>query len=157
VRRIHLSTELPAAAAEAWQTLTDTPSWPAWGRLVTSATGAFDPGARWTITLRQTEEAKPREMRPRLISVRAPCELVFETEIARGWAVRIRHSFLIEPTGPHRSVLNQLFEVTGPLVVPLWKPVRRGIEQFGELGEDLATRLTDPNQGTHRPEPGGSW
>lgn len=141
MRRIDLRTELHAPARRAWEVLTDTDAWPQWGRLVTSARGELEPGARWTMTLRGRDGGGLRQMRPRLVDIEAPRRIAFETLIGGGWVVRILHTFVLEPDGPDRATLLQSFEITGLLVAPLWRPVRRGVVQFAELGEDLARRL----------------
>ena len=139
MRRVELSTELPAPAEVAWAVFLDTEAWPSWGGLVTSAAGVLEPGQRWTMTLRP-ERGRPRRMTPTLWSV-GDRALAFETRIAGRWGVRIVHRFELEEAGDAASVLRQVFEVTGALVRPLWGPVSRGVLQFDELGADLARRL----------------
>ena len=141
MRRIELSAALPASAAEAWRVLVDIESWPSWGRLATAARGELAPGHVWTVTLRGRDGGAPRQMRPRFLGVTPPRKISFETCVLRGWAARLVHTFSVEEAGPDRSVLRQTFEITGPLVVPLWPVLRRGALQFDELGEDLARRL----------------
>jgi len=144
VRRVELTTALPASQQAAWEVLTDTDAWPSWGGLVTSAEGALEPGAAWRMRLRPRHPGgPPRLMTPTLVSLEPPRRITFETRIAGGWAVRIRHTFELERSGPDACLLRQTFEVTGPLVAPLWPPVRRGVVQFEELGEDLARRLVE--------------
>jgi len=140
--RIELTTALPASAEAAWAVLVDAERWPEWGRFVTSAEGEFVPGARWAMTLRpRAVGGAPRTMRPRFVSMEAPRSLAFETRIGTGWAVRILHTFVVEPAGSDAAVLRQCFEVTGLLRGLLGNPVRRGVVQFDELGADLARRL----------------
>ncbi len=111
MRRVDLSEELAASAEEAWAVFLDTEAWPRWGRLVTSATGQLEPGARWTMELRPQGNGKPRQMCPHLVSVDPPRELAFETRIAG--LVHILHRFVIEPRGAERSALLQHFEISG--------------------------------------------
>ena len=138
MRRVELIQPLPAPAVEAWEALIDTPRWPEWGVLVTAARGEFVPGSRWTMTLQGERGGARRTMRPRFVSM-AGRQVSFETRILGG-AVRILHVFDVEASGDG-SVLKQTFEITGPLAAALWGPVRRGAEQFEELGRDLARRL----------------
>ncbi|MCP4873489.1 MAG: hypothetical protein GY898_32780 [Proteobacteria bacterium] len=138
MRRLELSTELPASAEAAWEALIDTSGWPRWGRLVVSAEGEFEAGSRWTMQLRGGPG--PRTMRPYFVSMGAPREIVFETRLGGG-AVRMQHAFEVEARGGG-SVLHQRFEATGPAVPLLWRWLRAGMLQFDQLGDDLAAQLS---------------
>ena len=140
MRRLELSTELPASVQEAWDALVDLEGGPQWGRLVVAADGEFVPGARWTMRLQG--EGGPSTMRPYFVSMEPGRSIVFETRIVTGWAVTMRHVFELEATGAARCTLHQRFEATGLLVAPLWRPLHRGMLQFDRLGEDLAARLS---------------
>ena len=137
MRRIELITALPGSAAAAWATLIDVDSWPQWGRLVTSAVGEFEPGARWTMQL--VGDGPARVMRPYFVSMAAPESVAFETRLI---GVHIVHTFVIRET-EGASELLQTFDITGALVPLLWRVIRSGVVQFDALGEDLARRLGD--------------
>jgi uncharacterized protein YndB with AHSA1/START domain len=138
MRRLELITALAAPVEEAWATLIDLDGWPSWGRLVVSAEGAFVPNARWTMRLEGGPG--PRTMRPYFVSMHPPLSLVFRTRIGPGWAVSMRHAFEFEPR-EGGSVLIQRFEATGILTGLLWRPLRAGMLQFEQLGDDLAAHL----------------
>ncbi len=140
MRRIQLSTPLQAPADRAWQVLLDTDGWSRWGRFATSAHGDLVPGSVWRVQL--SGDGRPRTMSPRLLSIDEPRRLLFETRILGGWAARLTHAFVVDEEGPERSVLHQRFEVTGPLVAPLWPILEAGATQFSALGDDLARELS---------------
>ncbi len=142
MRRLLLSTPLPAGADRAWSTLIDTPRWPEWGRLVTSAQGELTPGARWRMTLADP----PRTMRPRLVSIAPPRKIIFETIIGARFFIRLEHVFEVESDSAERSVLRQSFSATGMMVPVLWGSLERGMKQFAALGDDLARRLDEPGR-----------
>jgi len=121
--------------------LVDTPSWPSWGGLVTSAQGQLSPGAQWSLTLRGHGGGPERLMHPRLIAVQPPRRVVFETVLGARWLVRLVHAFDLDPVGPSECLLRQSFEATGAAVPLLWRPLRAGMTQFEELGHDLARAL----------------
>jgi hypothetical protein len=148
VRRIELTAPLPASAADAWRALLDTEGWGRWGRFAPSARGALTPGSVWEVQL--AGNGPSRTMRPRLLSVDPGRELRFETRILGGLAARLTHAFVVEAAGEHASLLRQRFEISGPLVLPLWPILRDGAEQFAALGEDLARGLAADGAGLER-------
>lgn len=141
MRRIELSTALPAHADRAWAVFVDTERWRGWGRLVTAAQGERVPGAVWTMTLRGLDGGPPRTMTPRLLSWEPPRAITFETVLGHRRLVRLTHAFVFEPDGPYRSRLRQTFDATGAAVGLVWGPLSRGMTQFSDLGDDLAARL----------------
>lgn len=141
MRRVELSTPLPASAEDAYGVLTDTGRWSTWGRFATAAEGTLEVGSQWRVTLRPDGDDRPRVMTPTLVCVDPPRELVFESVFAWGLAARIRHAFVIEPEPGGTSVLWQRFEIRGPLAGLLRDTLHSGVVQFEELGSDLAREL----------------
>ena len=135
---IELCSELPASAAQAWTALVDVEQWPSWRGLVTAARGVFDPGSVWSIQLRAN-----RTMSPVLTSFLPPDRvLCFEQTFGTEVLLHLSHWFVIEPVDDGHSVLRQRFLSSGALVWPLWRwPLRPGMVQFQELGDDLARHL----------------
>lgn len=134
MRRLELTTALPVEADAAWAVFVDTDRWSEWGRLVRSAEGAWEPGARWRMSL-----SGDRVMTPSFVEA-GERRIVFETVVGHASLARMEHRFDLEPA-EHGSVLRQTFLVTGVLVPVLWPVLHRGMAQFDELGEDLARRL----------------
>lgn len=144
MRRIELVAALPAPADAAWAVFIDTARWPEWGRLVRSAEGEFEPGRRWTMTLRPERGDLPRVLRPRFVALGPGSRVVFETVVGAAWAVRMVHTFEVLADGPEASILRQTFSTTGLLVRPLWPRLAAGMHQFDAVGDDLAARLAEP-------------
>lgn len=136
MRGLELSTPLPASAEAAWQALVRLDGWPAWGRLVVSAEGVFEPGSRWTMQLHAG--GSRRTMRPYFVAMTEGERLLFETRLP---GVTMQHAFEVAPEGAERSVLHQRFEARGPLMPLLWRWLQPGMLQFDQLGEDLARHL----------------
>ncbi len=144
MRRLALSTALPASVERAWATLVDIERWPNWGQLVVKAEGDFVTGSRWTMEL-QDPNGSLRQMRPYFVSMTPPQSIVFETRIGPRWVIKLRHCFKFESSEPGNCVLWQRFEASGLLVPPMWTLLRSGMSQFEMLGADLASHLlTDP-------------
>ena len=144
MRRLELTTPLPASASAAWSVLIDTARWSEWGRLVVSAEGDFEPGCVWRMRLVGTDGRAERTMTPRFVSMVLGRQVVFETRIGARWLVSMVHTFDIEPGQPGQSTLRQTFSIRGLLVAPLWGWLLPGMMQFRQLGVDLADRLRHP-------------
>lgn len=144
MRQITLVQPLPSDVHTAWSVFVDIDRWPEWRGMVLSASGAFEPGARWTIRLRGDASGAARTMRPTFVSRTPGREIVFETRLVAAWVVRMVHRFELEAAADGTAVLVQRFEVSGLAVPLLWGPLERGMRQFEALGGDLARRLTDP-------------
>jgi len=144
MRRLELSTLLPAPAADAWSVLINTADWPAWGQLVVSAEGIFEAGHRWTMQLAGADGRPGSTMTPRFVSMVPGSQVIFETRLGGGM-VSMVHSFELEAAGDAECVLRQTFVITGVMVVPLWRWLVPGMMQFEQLGVDLADRLRRPS------------
>ncbi|MCO4762110.1 MAG: SRPBCC family protein [Myxococcales bacterium] len=133
MRTLELTSKLQVPPDEAWAFFLDVEAWPSWGRLVLRAEGDFRPGARWKMTL----AGRGRPLRPYLVSVDPPRNIVFETRLI---GCRIRHAFTFA-AAPSGSVLRQTFVASGP-TEPLLRPwTMPGMRQFSALGDDLARAL----------------
>jgi hypothetical protein len=136
-------TEIEAPAERVWHILTDFARYPQWNPFIRRIDG--EPVKRAALdVLIQPDGARPRRLRPRIVTFRPPKELRWRARARLpGW-FHGEHRFVVEHLGVSRSRLIHEQRVRG-LAVPflrlrLEEPVRRGFDAMNLALKRLAER-----------------
>ncbi len=145
-REFELDTPIDGTPDQAWAVLTDFDAYPRWNHLVPFASGATVPGARVLLRVRGPGR-RLRPMRPTIVSIDPPRELVFQTSVGHRSLIHMVHSFTFVGSVASGVSLRQRWVATGALVPVLWPLLRLAMARFSEFGADLSARVSDIRSG----------
>jgi uncharacterized protein YndB with AHSA1/START domain len=152
VRRFDVTSAIPAPVGSTWEVLSDISGWPRWSVLFPQANGRLVEGTVLALAKRDASgEAKP--FSPTVLSVDPPARFVLEAGFGPSDALRLVHTFLLEPVGSATCVLHQTWETDTPLDDDRWRAICAGMSRFEAFGEGLASWLAATQQADQADSP----
>ncbi len=145
-REFELATPIDGTLDQAWAALTDFDAYPQWSRLVPFASGEAVPGARVLLRVRGPGR-RLRPMRPTIVSIDPPRELVFQASVGHRSLIHMVHSVTFVGSAASGVSLRQRWVATGALVPVLWPLLRLVMARFSEFGADLSARVSSMRSG----------
>lgn len=136
--------EIEASSDEVWRVLTRFEDYPSWNSFIQKITGDFRVGEKLWISV-HSGNGKEMTFKPRLLKIETPHEFC--------WTARLlvpgldgEHSFRIQSTVEHRTVLVQEERFSGILVPLVWKTWEKNTRE----GFDKMNRALKKNVETER-------
>jgi hypothetical protein len=144
------SSAIPASANATWPVLSDISGWPDWSDIFPRAAGMLVAGNELDLD-KLSVRGEPEPFAPTVVSVTPPTEFVLEARVGPAGALRLLHTFRLNPVDGANCVLLHRWVTDTQIDDARWGAICIGLSRISRFGDGLAARMSAVQQ-AHQPD-----
>jgi hypothetical protein len=148
------SSAIPAPVDATWPVLSDVSGWPDWSDIFPRAAGALVAGSELDLDKRNVQ-GEPEPFTATVVSVTPPTEFVLEARVGPAGALRLLHTFRLDPVDDASCVLLHRWVTDTQIDDARWDAICTGLSRISRFGAGLAARMSAVQQAQQPDAPNG--